>query len=126
MVQPFFELRNASYFGERWVTMCIRLVYELERQVENLIVYSLHPFRIKRACILDLLLAYFPPARVHGRIIFIGSPGMNHVARANLTQQFLRVAGVRRILHRIEVIEVAEELIEAVNGGQKLIEIAKM
>ena len=51
---------------------------------------------------------------------------MNHVARADLVQQLLRVIGVRRIFHRVEVIEVAEELVEAVNGRQELVEIAEV
>src|SRR5438552_15960573 len=33
---------------------------------------------------------------------------------------------MRRIFHRIEVIEVTKEFIEAVDGGQELIEIAQM
>ena len=51
---------------------------------------------------------------------------VDHVARADLVQQILRVVGMRRVFHRIEVIEVAEELIEAVNGGQELIEVAQV
>ena len=41
-------------------------------------------------------------------------------------QQFLRIAGVRGIFHRVEVIEVAEELIEAVHRRQELVEVAKV
>ena len=33
---------------------------------------------------------------------------------------------MRRVLHRIQVIEVAEELVEAVDGGQELIEVAQV
>ncbi len=33
---------------------------------------------------------------------------------------------MRRVLHRIEVIEIAEELVEAVDGRQELVEIAQM
>ena len=51
---------------------------------------------------------------------------MDHVARADDVQQILRIVGMRRIFHRVEVIEVAEELVEAVDGGQELIEIAQM
>ena len=40
--------------------------------------------------------------------------------------RFLRIIGVRRVFHRIEVIEVAEELIEAVDGGQELVEVAEV
>jgi len=51
---------------------------------------------------------------------------VDHVAWADFGQQFLGVAGVRGILHRVEVIQVAEELVEAVDGGQELILVAKM
>src|SRR6266480_3866801 len=33
---------------------------------------------------------------------------------------------MRRVFHRVQVIEVAKELVEAVDGGQELIEIAQM
>jgi len=33
---------------------------------------------------------------------------------------------MRRIFHRVEVIKVTEELVEAVNRGQELIPVAKM
>ena len=51
---------------------------------------------------------------------------MNHVARADFIQQVLRVVGMRRVFHRVEVIEVAEELVEPMDSGQKLIEIAEV
>src|SRR3954447_18080917 len=51
---------------------------------------------------------------------------MNHVAWTKSIQQLLRVSGVRWIFHRIEVVEVAEELIETVHCRQKLVFIAKV
>ena len=43
---------------------------------------------------------------------------MHHVARADLVQQILRIVRMRGVFHRIEVIQVAEEFIEAVNEGR--------
>ena len=43
-----------------------------------------------------------------------------------LVQQLLRIVGMRRVFHRVEVIEVAEELVEAVHGRQELVVIAEM
>ena len=43
-----------------------------------------------------------------------------------LSNKLLRIIGMRRIFHRVEVIQVAEELVEAVDGGQELIQIAEM
>src|SRR3954453_5067224 len=51
---------------------------------------------------------------------------MNHVAWTKRIQQLLRVSGERWIFHRIEVIQVAEELIETVHRRQKLVFIAKV
>ena len=33
---------------------------------------------------------------------------------------------MRRVLHRVEVVEVAEELVEAVHGRQELVEVAEV
>ena len=46
--------------------------------------------------------------------------------RGPTIQQVLRIVGMRRVFHRVEVIQVAEEFVEAVNGGQELIAIAQV
>ena len=38
----------------------------------------------------------------------------------------LRIIGMTRILHRVEVIQVPEEFIEAVDRGQELVQIAQV
>ena len=103
-----------------------RLVDELEGEVADLVVHGFHPLRIERAGVLDLLLADLAPARHLGRVVLVGRPAVDHVARADVVQQFLRIVGMRRVFHRIEVIEVAEELVEAVDGGQELVAVAEM
>ncbi len=55
-----------------------------------------------------------------------GRAGVNHVAWANLGQQILGIVAVRRIFHRVQVIEVAEELIEPMNRGKEFIEVTKV
>src|SRR5439155_20269683 len=70
--------------------------------------------------------AYLAPARHLGRIVGVGRPGMDHVAWANLVQQVLRIVGMCRVFHRVEVIQVSEELVEPMDSGQKLIEIAQV
>ena len=62
------------------------LVDELQGEVADLVVYRLHPLGIERAGVLDLLLADLAPARHLGRIVDVGSPGVNHVARADHVQ----------------------------------------
>ena len=40
--------------------------------------------------------------------------------------KLLRIVGMRRVFHRVEVIEVAEEFVEAVHGRQELVLVAEM
>ena len=48
-------------------------------------------FGIERAGVLDLLLADLAPARLLGRVVRVGRPGVDHVARADLVLQLLRI-----------------------------------
>src|SRR4029079_16460895 len=102
------------------------LVDELQGKVANFVIYGFHPLGIKRSSILDPLFADLAPARIHGGIIHVGRPRVDHVARTDDAQQLLRVTGVRGIFHRIEVIEVAEELVEAVHRRKEFILVAKV
>ena len=105
--QPFSELRIAFVLRrqvrddvhprriepeEERLAGLARLVDELEREVEDLVVHGLHPLRTKLAGVLDLLLADLAPARHHGRIVDVGRPRMHHVARAHRGLQRLRVS----------------------------------
>ena len=105
---------------------CLAFSMNLMREVADLVVHRLHPLRIERAGVLDLLLADLAPARHLGGVVGVGRPGMNHVARADDVQQILRIVGMRRVFHRVEVIQVAEELVEAVDGGQELVLVAEV
>ena len=51
---------------------------------------------------------------------------MHDVARANLRQKILRIIRVPRVLHRIEVIEIAPELIEPVDAWQELVLVSQV
>ena len=51
---------------------------------------------------------------------------MDHVTRANFVQQVLRIVGVRGVFHRVQVIEIAKEFIEAVYRRQELVFVAKV
>ena len=51
---------------------------------------------------------------------------MDHVARPDLVFQRVRIVAVAGVLHRVEVVQIAEELIEAVHRGQELVEVAQM
>jgi hypothetical protein len=111
---------------EERLVVCLCLLDKRQGEVADLVVHCLHPFGIKRAGVLDLLFADLAPAWHHGGVVCVGRPRVDHVARADDVQQVLRVVRMSWIFHRIEVIEVAEEFVEAVDGGQKLIEIAQV
>ncbi len=141
MDQPFSGVRNFWYFGERCVTTCMRvgfshrknglfvgarLVEELEGVRQDLVIDRLHPLGTERAGVLDLLLSDLAPARLHGRVVHVGGPGVEHVARADRVLGRRRVVRVAGVFHRVEVVEVAEELVEAVDGRQELVEVAQV
>ena len=73
------EVRDDVHAGrvepeEERLAVGLGLVHELERVVEDLVVHGLHPLRIERAGVLDLLLADLAPARLHGRVVRVGRP----------------------------------------------------
>ena len=82
----------------------------------------------QRAGVLDRLLADAAEARILRRIVAVGRLALQHAARAELGAELgvLRVVGVLRLLLGIEVVEVAEELVEAVHGRQELVAVAEM
>src|SRR5262249_37660564 len=91
-------------------------VDELEARIEELLVHRLHALGVERPGVLDLLRA------VRIRI------GMQDAARTELLLELgvLRIVGIFRLLFRVQVIEVAEELVEAVRGRQELITITEV
>jgi hypothetical protein len=82
----------------------------------------------ERTLIDDLLFADPAPARLLGGIIGIRCPGVQEIARPHLVAVCLIVReGIPiRVRHRIEVIQVTEELLEAMEGRQILAEIAEV
>ena len=111
---------------EERLVVGLGLVDELQREVADFVVHGFHPLGIKRAGILDPLFADLAPAWVHGGVVHVGRIRMEHVARTDRVQQLLRVTRVRGIFHCVEVIEVTEELVEAVHRRQEFILVAKM
>jgi len=51
---------------------------------------------------------------------------MNHVAGADDVQEVLRIVGMRGIFHRVQMIEITKELIEAMDGRQKFVLVTEM
>ena len=56
----------------------------------------------------------------------IRGPAVEHVPRADLVLEFGGIVRMGGILHRVQVVQVAEELIEAVDRRQELVQVAQM
>ena len=101
---------------ERLVAVCaVSSRYSSVRAVD-LVVDGLHALARERAGVLDLLRA-------------VGlRPAVDHAARAEalLEGRVLGVVLVLGLLLGVQVVEVAEELVEAVVGGQVLVEVAEV
>jgi hypothetical protein len=76
----------------------------------------------------DALLPDLAPARHHRLVVVVGRPAVHQVARPVPVVE-RGIAGERvpvGVRHRVEVIEIAEELVEAVQRRQKLVEVAEV
>ena len=80
--------------------------------------------------VFDLLFADFTEFRVYCRIIHVGRPGVQALARAELLKiSRVLLAGIIELFRfflGIEVIKISEPLVEAVDGRQELIAVAKV
>ena len=106
----------------------VRLVDEAFRGGQELAVDRLHPLGGERAGVLALLLAPGAEARVLAGLVEGGGVAVQHAARAELALEARvgRVVDVLRLLLGVEVVEVAEELVEAVHRRQVLVAVAEM
>ena len=71
---------------EERLAVLLGLVHEVDGEVANLVVDGLHPLGIERAGVFDPLLADLAPARHLGRVVRVGGPAVDHVARADDVQ----------------------------------------
>ena len=100
----------------------------VDRRVRGLVVDRLHAFSGERAGVLDRLPADPAPARILGRVVDVGRLGAQHAARAELLPKARvpRVVEVLGLLLGVQVVEVAEELVEPVHGRQVLVLVAQV
>jgi len=94
-------------------------VYQVDR---------LHSLSGQRAGVLDGLLTDLAKAWVDGWIVDIGGLASDHTARTELGAEFgvLWIIGVLGFFFGIEVIEIAEEFVEAMHGWQIFVAVAKV
>ena len=129
----FLEMREDVHAGgvviaeERLVGLGL-LVHPRQGGIGELVVDGFHSLDGERAGVLDLLLADFAELRINGGVVGVGGPGVHDPARAELLPErgCLRVVGILRLFLGVEVIEIAEELIEAVDSREELVQVSQM
>ena len=117
-VRPEVHVRGVHPEEERLALIMLALD-EVDGAVDDLVVDRLHPLLRQRAGVLDLLLA----AASH--------PAAKHPTRPEALLEVREVLGVRivrvlRLLLGVQVVEVAEELVEAVARRQVLVAIPEV
>src|SRR5262249_45612438 len=107
--------RRVPPYEER-LAVLVGLVDELKSRRRELLVDGFHALGVQRSRVLDLL-----------RAVGI-RPAVKHAARAELLFELrvLRIVGILRLLFGVQVIEVAEEFVEAVRRRQELVAIAEV
>ena len=103
-------------------------LHEVERGGQELLVHRLHPLPGERTGVLDSLLADLAEHRIDGRIVLVGRFALEDAARPELLSEIrvLRVVGVFGLFLGVQVIQIAEELIEAMHRRQVLVAIAEV
>jgi hypothetical protein len=84
----------------------------------EIVVAGFHSLFGERTGVFNSLLSHLAPSRLLGGIVLIGRPRVHHSARldllAEITEVLLRKVVIHfRLFFRIEVVEVAEELVES-------------
>ncbi len=88
----------------------------------------LHALPGERAGVLDGLLADAAPARLLGRVVAVGRLAAQYAAWIERLPErgVARVGALLRRFLGVEVVEIAEELVEAVNRRKELVLVAEM
>ena len=108
------------------VTVCP--IDEIHRSCKEFLVDCFHALLGERPGVFALLLAPGTETGVVARRVGGDRDALHDTARTELRAErgILRIVRILRLLLGVEVIEVAEEFIEAVDGRQELVAVAKM
>jgi len=103
-------------------------VDEIDRGVEKFLVDRFHPLLGQRAGVIDGLLADAAKARVGCGVVLVTRLALEYAARTEFGAELgiLRVVFILWLFLGVEVVEVAEELVESVHGWQEFIAIAEV
>ena len=113
---------------EERLLVAVGAVDEIDRGVEEFLVDRLHALLGERAGVLAFLLAPGAEAGIVAGRVGRGRDALHDAARTELRPEVrvFRIVRILRLFLGIQVIEVAEELVEAVHGRQKLVAVAEM
>jgi hypothetical protein len=103
-------------------------LHEVEGRPHKLLVHCFHTLARKRTSVLNNLFADLAVFWIDGLVVFVGRLAPEDTARAKLLAK-LWILGIVRIFGfflGVEVIEIAEELIETMHCWQMLVAVAKM
>src|SRR5215469_388746 len=105
---------------EERFAVVLRLLDELHGVAEDFIVNRLHALRTEFPSVFDLLFADLSPTRLNRCVIHVRRPAMDHSTGSHRLSCCGRIVRMARVLHGIQMIEIAKELIEAMYRRQKL------
>src|ERR1043166_2446460 len=100
---------------------------ELDGSVGSLVIDRLHPFSVERTGVLDRLFADAAPAWLLSGGVLVGGLAAQHAARTEFFSKLgSRIGATFRLFLGVEMVEVAKELVEAMNSRQILVQVYQM
>src|SRR5215472_1791523 len=103
-------------------------LHEVQRRIAELFVHGFHALLWQRAGILNCLFSNFAELRVNRGVILVSCFATQHSTRPEFLSErrVFWVVVILRFFLSVEVIEIAEELVEAVDRRQELVSVSKM
>ena len=117
--------------GEEGLAALVLARDEVRGGLDEVVVARLHPLAGQWSGVLDGLLADPSPPWVLGLVVLPRRTAVEHAAGAEALPELresvlARVVGILGVLLGVEVVEVAEELVEAVRRGQVRVEVSEV
>ena len=121
-------MRQVLSHTKNGLSASLRALHEVEAGGHEGLIHRLHPLSAELAGVFDLLFSDLAEAGIDRRVIHVGGVAMQHAAGAVFLEELriLRIVHLLEFLLGVEVIEIAEELVESVHGGQVLVAVAEV
>src|ERR1700754_3223995 len=121
-MSPHMHARRVEIAEPRLSLLGLAL-HEVERARQKFLVDCLHPFGAQWAGIFNHLLANAPEGFIDRVVVLVSRTTFQHPARAKLLAKVwvLWIVRVLRLLLSVQMIEVAEELVETLHRRQVLV-----